>query len=76
MQPRPEGVTWKTSLRSMTSPIRDCVEIGTPTTGSERYLGDSKTPEAGAIRLTGHEMMAFLRDSTRLFEALEYPPGE
>ena len=60
MQPRPEGVTWQTSLRSMQNPIRDCVEVGTPATGSTRYLGDSKTPDAGAIKLNPGEMLAFL----------------
>lgn len=61
MQPRPAGVNWQTSSYSMQNPIRDCVQCGTPETGSTRYLGDSMTPDAGVIRLGAGEMLAFLR---------------
>lgn len=57
----PQNVRWETSSYSMKNPIRDCVRIGTPQAGTDRYLGDSQNPDAGALTLPAGELAALLR---------------
>lgn len=58
----PTHVEWRTSSRSMDNPIRkNCVRIGSPEGTGERFLGDSKDPDAGAFRLPAGELTALLR---------------
>lgn len=60
----PYGVTWETSTYSMKSPVRKCVRIGAPETGSDRYLADSQNPEAGAFRFPAGELAALLHTAS------------